>query len=82
MVGNYNGVIRFQGAVAGGTSAKIGTLPSNFPKPPVTVFLTTGGYSPAPARIYIDTAGNIGFDTLPVEIGSRFLSLEGVSFGT
>jgi hypothetical protein len=80
-VRNVNGVIRFQGAVSGGTTAIFATLPAGW-RPSKTIFLTAAANGPVPARIYIDTAGNVGVDSVPLGVASQFLSLDGVSFGT
>lgn len=79
-VRNINGVIRFQGAVAGGTSAIFAQLPVGW-RPAKTIFLTAAAYSPAPARIYIDVNGYVGVDSIPVNVAAQYLSLDSVSFG-
>jgi hypothetical protein len=80
-VGNYSGVIRFQGAIAGGTSTTIATLPTGY-RPAKTVYLVGAANGPVPARIIVDTSGNVRFDSVPLNVASQMLSLDGVSFGT
>lgn len=79
-VTKVDGVVRFEGAIKGGTTAKIATLPTGY-RPATTVFIKAAAYGPFPARIYVDTQGNVGFDKAPINIGSLFLSLDGVAFG-
>jgi hypothetical protein len=79
-VGKYGGVVRFQGAVSGGTSTTLATLPTDM-RPPRTVYLVAGAYGPVPARIVISTSGNVSVDSPSLSVASLFLSLDGVSFG-
>lgn len=79
-VGNFGGVIRFQGAISGGTSTTIGTLPSNL-RPSKTVRLPTIA-SGTTARITITSSGVMTVDNPGgLSVASLFLSLDGVSFG-
>lgn len=79
-VGTYGGVVRFQGAISGGTSATVATLPSGM-WPPTTVYLVAAAYGPVPARIVVSTSGVVTVDSPGLSVASMFLSLDGVSFG-
>ena len=79
-VGKYGGVVRFQGAVSGGTSTTLATLPTDM-RPPNTVYLVAGAYGPVPARIVVSTSGSVRVDHPSLSVASLFLSLDGVSFG-
>ena len=78
-VGKYGDVVRFQGAISGGTSTTIGTLPTGY-RPPKTVYLVAAAYSPVPARIVINTSGVMTVDTPQLSVATLLLSLDGVSF--
>ena len=79
-VGNYGGVIRFQGAISGGTSTTIGTLPTTL-RPSKTVVLPTISNGTT-ARITITPSGVMTVDNPGgLSVSSSFLSLDGVSFG-
>lgn len=80
-VGTYGGVVRFQGAIAGGTSTTIGTLPVGM-RPPKTVQLPTIAYGPTTGNITI-TSGGVMTISNPGGLSNAtlFTSLEGVSFG-
>jgi hypothetical protein len=79
-VGNFGGVIRFQGAISGGTSTTIGTLPSTL-RPTKTVVLPTYTNGTT-ARITITSSGVMTVaNPGGLSVSSLFLSLDGVSFG-
>lgn len=81
-VGIYDGVVRFQGSVKNGTTNTIATLPSNM-RPPQTVYLVAAAANgPVPARIYVQTNGQVRVDTsnLPLWVAAQGVSLDGVSF--
>lgn len=79
-VGNFGGVVRLQGAISGGTSTTIGTLPSTL-RPTKTVRLPTIA-SGTTARITIDPSGAMTVDNPGgLSVSTLFLSLDGVSFG-
>jgi hypothetical protein len=79
-VGNYGGVIRFQGAISGGTSTTIGTLPSGL-RPSRTVMVPTISNGTT-ARITINSSGVMTVDNPGgLSVSTLFLSLDGVSFG-
>jgi hypothetical protein len=79
-VGKYGGVVRFQGAISGGTSTTVGTLTDSNMWPPKTVYLVAAAYGPTPARIIVTTSGVVQVDTPGLTTASLFLSLDGVSF--
>ncbi|WP_437279096.1 hypothetical protein WME90_00645 [Sorangium sp. So ce375] len=79
-VGKYGGVVRFQGAISGGTSTTVGTLTDSNMWPPKTVYLVAAAYGPTPARIIVTTSGVVQVDTPSLTTASLFLSLDGVSF--
>jgi hypothetical protein len=81
-VGNFGGVVRFQGAISGGSSSTIGTLPTAIPRPARKVWLVGVANGPVPARIMVDTNGVVSFDSVPLNVASQMLSLDGVSYGT
>lgn len=73
-------MIRFQGAISGGTSTTIGTLPSAL-RPTKTVVVPTYSYGTT-ARLTITSSGVITVDNPGgLSISTLFLSLDGVSFG-
>lgn len=80
-VGTYGGVVRFQGAISGGTSTTIGTLPVGM-RPPKTVQLPTVVYGPTTGTLTI-TSGGVMTITNPGGLtnATLFTSLDGVSFG-
>lgn len=80
-VGKYGDVVRFQGAISGGTSGTLATLPSDMrPSRAVTLLAVANGG--VPARITVSTNGNVTVDTtnLPLWISTVYLSLDGLSF--
>jgi len=80
-VGKNDDVVRFQGAISGGTSGTLATLPSNMrPSKPVTLLAVA--YGGVPARIVVNTNGNVTVDTTnpPLWVSSLYLSLDGLSF--
>jgi hypothetical protein len=80
-VGKYGDVVRFQGAVMGGTSTTIGTLPLSM-RPTKTVHVPTISYGPSRARLVISTSGNIVVEhPLGLSSATLFTSLDGVSIG-
>lgn len=80
-VGTYGGVVRFQGAISGGTSTTIGTLPVGM-RPPKTVALPTVVGGPTTGTLTITSAGVMTI-TNPGGLSNAtlFTSLDGVSFG-
>jgi hypothetical protein len=79
-IGNANSVVRFQGAIRGGTSTTIANLPAGY-RPPRTVYLVAGANGPVPVRIIVDPSGAVSFDGTSVSNAAVLLSLDGVSFG-
>lgn len=79
-VGKYGDVVRFQGAIAGGTSATIATLPTGY-RPAQTVRLAATANGGLPAKITIATNGVMTVSS-PGGVAnvSPMLSLDGVSF--
>jgi len=77
---NDQGVIRLEGAVAGGTQIQIGTLPAGM-WPNINVYVPGDAIHAAHARIVIDTGGTISVDVPSLSVASGFLSLDGVFFG-
>jgi hypothetical protein len=80
-VRNSGGVIRFQGALAGGTANTIANMLPTSMRPPTTVYLQADSWSAARARIVITSSGTVFFDTPSLGVAQGFLSLDGVSFG-
>ena len=81
-VGNYGGVVRFQGAVSGGTGTNgqiIALLPSNM-RPSKDVYLVGVANGPAPARLVARTNGNLEVLYPPLNVATVMVSLDGVSF--
>jgi hypothetical protein len=76
---NDNGVVRFEGAISGGTSFIIANLPSGF-RPPTTVYLPADSYGATRARIVVTSTGFVSVDVPAVSTASGFLSLDSVSF--
>jgi len=70
-----------QGAISGGTSTTIGTLPVGM-RPPKTIQLPTIAYGPTTGNITI-TSGGVMTISNPGGLSNAtlFTSLEGVSFG-
>lgn len=79
-VGKYGDVVRFQGAVAGGTSTTIATLPAGY-APTKAVKLLGVANGPVPVTITVNTNGTMVFSGVPTNIAAQMLSLEGVSYG-
>ena len=73
-------VVRLQGAIKGGTSATLGTLPAGY-RPAKTVKLVAAAYGAVPATIVINTSGVMTVEGQPDSITKLYLSLDGVSFG-
>jgi len=82
-VGRYGDVVRFQGAISGGTSNAIGSLPVANPSyaPPKTVRLTAVANGPVPVVILINPNGSITYAGAPENVVSLYLSLDGLSYG-
>jgi hypothetical protein len=79
-VGKYGDVVRFQGAISGGNSTQIATLPAGYwPTKPVKLVGVANG--PVPVTIVVNTNGAMTFEGIPTNVASLFLSLDGVSFG-
>jgi hypothetical protein len=73
-------MVRFQGAIAGGTSATIATLRASYP-PAQTVRLAATANGGLPAKITITTNGVMTVSSAGgVTYVSPMLSLDGVSF--
>lgn len=79
-VRNDQGVIRLEGAVAGGTQIQISTLPSGM-RPSTNVYIAGDAIHATHARIVIDTSGVLSVDVPTLSVASGFLSLDGVFFG-
>jgi hypothetical protein len=80
-VRNSGGVIRFQGALAGGTANTIANMLPTSMRPPTTVYLQADSWNAARARIVVQSNGTVFFDTPSLSVAQGFLSLDGVSFG-
>jgi hypothetical protein len=81
-VGIFNDVVRFQGAIKGGSSASttVATLPPGY-RPPRKVYVVAGAYStPLPARLIINTDGKVEVDDPGLSYAKEFLTLDSVSF--
>ncbi len=80
-VANVGGIIRFQGAVSGGTSAPVFTLPSSM-WPSTTTYVSANLYLGARGRLVIQTNGVVTVETQTGTFAdaSSFTSLEGVWF--
>jgi len=79
-VGNFGGVIRLQGAISGGTSTTIGTLPAGM-RPAKTVIVPTISYGTT-AWITMSPSGVMTVNNPGgLSVATMFLSLDGVSFG-
>jgi len=81
-VGNYGGVIRFQGSISGGTNVSFGTLPLAM-RPPRDVTIVAAAYGGVPVAITVQSTGNLKVSTayVPLSVTAMFLSLDGLSFG-
>ena len=80
-VGKYGDVVRFQGAVMGGTTTIIGQLPTTM-RPTKTVHVPTISYGPQGAKLVINTSGWITVEhPQGLSFATLFTSLDGVSFG-
>lgn len=78
-VGKYGDVVRFQGAVSGGTDEIIGTLPTNM-RPSKDVYVVGVANGPAPAKLVVRTSGDIEVLYPPLNVATIMVSLDGVSF--
>lgn len=81
-VGKYGDVVRFQGAVSGGTGLSgqiIALLPSGM-RPSKDVHVVGVANGPAPARLVIRTNGNVEVLDPPLSVATVMVSLDGVSF--
>ena len=78
-VGKYGDVVRFQGAVSGGTSQVIALLPSSM-RPSKDVHLVGVANGPAPARLLVKTNGEVQVLSPPLSVATVMVSLDGVSF--
>ena len=78
-VGKYGDVVRFQGAVAGGTAQVLAVLPTSMrPSKDINVVGVANG--PAPAKLLIKTNGEISVLYPPLNVATVMVSLDGVSF--
>ncbi|HEV8548667.1 MAG TPA: hypothetical protein VGQ57_06560, partial [Polyangiaceae bacterium] len=79
-VGKYGNVVRFQGAISGGTNTKFATLPTSL-RPTRTVYVPTVTNGTT-GRIIISTAGDMTIENPGgLSNAALFTSLDGVSFG-
>lgn len=81
-VGIFQNVVRFQGAVKGGSGATttVATLPDAY-RPPRKVYVVAGAYTtPLPARLVIHTDGKVEVDDPGLSYAKAFLTLDSVSF--
>jgi len=79
-VGKYGDVVRFQGAISGGSTTLVATLPAGY-APTKTVKLLAVANGPVPVTVNVATDGKITFMGVPTNVASQFLSLDGVSYG-
>jgi hypothetical protein len=80
-VGKYGEVVRFQGAISGGTTSTIAnSLPAGY-APPRTMRLVAAANGPVPATIVVSTAGVVTVEGPPLSVSTVFLSLDGLSYG-
>jgi hypothetical protein len=80
-VSNDNGVIRFRGAVSGGTATKIMTLPAQF-RPATNVWLYADSFAAKRNRLLVTPDGSVSVDPAGLLADAQsFLSLEGAEFG-
>jgi hypothetical protein len=82
-VGNYGGVIRFQGSISGGTNVSFATLPSTM-RPPKDIQFAAAAYGAVPVNITVEAAtGNMKLSTsyVPLSVSTMYVSLDGLSFG-
>jgi hypothetical protein len=81
-VGKYGDVVRFQGAVSGGTTNVIATLPSSpvNMRPSKDVYVVGVANGPSPARLVIKTNGQVQVLWPPLNVATVMVSLDGVSF--
>jgi hypothetical protein len=77
---NDNGVIRFQGAAAGGTATRILTLPPAF-RPATNVWIPVDLYGGKRGRILVQPNGRVDVEQSQLFDAQGFISLEGASFG-
>jgi len=79
-VGNFGGVVRFQGAIKNGTDNYIGDLPVGM-RPSKTVRVVAhGALSAWQATIIIETNGAVTFQGIALNYAASHLSLDSVSF--
>lgn len=80
-VTNDNGTIRFQGAVASGTSSVLFTLPAGF-RPPTDVYVPVGLCDAAKGRLHITPSGTseVQAENSAFNLAQCFTSLEGATF--
>lgn len=79
-VRNDNGVIRFQGAIANGTAAKIATLDSGMRPPTETIYVLAESVFGTQSQLIIGTNGDITVHSSALSGAKLFLSLDSVSF--
>lgn len=78
-VRNDGGVIRFHGAIYGGSNVKFATLPQNM-RPARSISIVADASGQQAVRIRIDAAGNMTVDDASLAYAQSRLSLDGVSF--
>jgi hypothetical protein len=78
-VRNDGGVIRFQGAIQGGTTTKIGKLTSAL-TPTETIYVLADSWSGTQSQLIINTSGDVSVHSSALSAASPYLSLDGVSF--
>jgi hypothetical protein len=79
-VANVGGIIRFQGAVSGGTTAALFTLPAGM-APPTTTYVTVDLYFAAKGRLIISPSGAVSVQAQNLFSDAQsFTSLEGAWF--
>jgi hypothetical protein len=79
-VANVGGIIRFQGAISGGTTTTIFTLPAGM-APPTTTYVTVDLVSAAKGRLIINSSGAVTVQAQNLFSDAQsFTSLEGAWF--
>lgn len=81
-VRSTGGVVRFEGAIDGGTNATIATLPLSM-RPPATVRVVAEAHPDVAreARLVIEPSGTVRVAGAPLSTTSLLTSLDSVSFG-
>jgi hypothetical protein len=79
-VGNFGGVVRFQGAIKNGNSIQIATLPADL-RPSKTVRVVADIFQSAwQVTIIVEPTGFMWFQGAPLNYAATYLSLDSVSF--